>query len=257
LVALAVSFNGGVQLLGNINPDLYEFAADGFGDFNDVTEGDTDFTTTNDGAWPAGNGYDMATGLGSPIAENLAEDLDPFSVTAEPTNQTVAAGQTATFTVAASGTPEPAVQWLVSTDGGQTFSDIDGSTSDTYSVVATTSDSGDQFEAMVTSQSETQTTTAATLDVVSVTTTSLPDATRGKGYAVQLDATGGTAPYVWSFTGSLPKGLKLKTDGVLSGTPKLKQVQQGNYTVTVLASTRASKSSPSVTASQTLTLTLL
>ena len=257
LVALSVSFNGGVQLLGNINPDLYAFAADGYPDFNDVTEGDTDFTTTNGGAWAAASGYDMATGLGSPNAANLAEDLDPFSVTADPTSQTVAAGQTATFTVTASGTPQPAVQWLVSTDGGQTFADIAGATADTYSVVATAADGGEQFEAVVTSPPETVTTTAATLDVVSITTTALPAATRGKAYAVQLDATGGTAPYVWSETGSLPKGLKLKTNGLLSGTPKLKHEQPGNYTVTLMASTRASKSSPSVTASQTLSLTLL
>jgi YVTN family beta-propeller protein len=257
LAALAVSLNGGVQRLGNINPDLYQFAADGYPDFNDVTDGDTDFTTTNGGAWSAGSGYDMATGLGSPDAANLAPDLDPFSVTTEPTGQTVAAGQTATFTIVVSGTEEPAVQWLVSTDGGQTFSDIDGATSDTCSVVATASDSGNQYEAVVTSPSTAVTTSAATLDVVSVATTSLPDATRGQAYRVQLDAAGGTAPYVWTFTGSWPKGLKLKSNGLLSGTPKLKHVPSGTYTVTVTATTRPSKSAPSVAARQTLTLTLL
>ena len=37
-----------------------------------------------------------------------------------------AAGGTATFTAAASGTPTPTVQWQVSTDGGATFSDSAG-----------------------------------------------------------------------------------------------------------------------------------
>jgi hypothetical protein len=36
------------------------------------------------------------------------------------------AGQTATFTVAASGNPAPTVQWQVSTNGGSTWSDISG-----------------------------------------------------------------------------------------------------------------------------------
>ncbi len=69
------------------------------------------------------------------------------------------------------------MQWLVSTDGGQTFSDIAGAMADTYSVVATPAESGDQYEAVVTSPPTSVATAAATLDVVSVTTTSLPAAT--------------------------------------------------------------------------------
>ena len=42
-------------------------------------------------------------------------------VTAQPTSQTAAAGSTATFTAAASGSPAPTVQWQVSTSGGGQF----------------------------------------------------------------------------------------------------------------------------------------
>ena len=43
-------------------------------------------------------------------------------VSSQPQPQTVLEGQSATFTAAASGYPEPSVQWQVSTDGGATFS---------------------------------------------------------------------------------------------------------------------------------------
>ncbi len=42
-------------------------------------------------------------------------------VTTDPTSQTVNAGQSASFSAAATGTPNPTVQWQVSTDGGASF----------------------------------------------------------------------------------------------------------------------------------------
>ena len=55
-----------------------------------------------------------------------------------------------------------------------------------------------------------------------VTTTSLPDGTNGLFYNQQLSASGGQPPYNWSLSpgsASLPPGLSLATNGVLSGTP--------------------------------------
>jgi len=257
LAALVVTLNGPSQRLGNINPDLYLFASKGYPDFNDITTGDNDFTTTNNGAYAAGPGYDMATGLGSPQAGNLAADLNPFVVTTEPVSQTVVNGQTATFTVAATGWPTPTVQWQVSTDGGTTFSSIPGATADAYSVTATAANRGDEFEAVVSNPVATVTTPPATLQVFAITTTSLPDATPGTAYDVQLEAVGGTAPYVWTHSGAFPKGLSLSSKGILSGTPKPKHIKPGAYTVTVMATTKKSTGHPSVTTSQTLTLTLL
>src|SRR5581483_1454441 len=45
-------------------------------------------------------------------------------VTTQPGNKSAAAGQSATFTAAASGSPAPTVQWQVSTDGGTTFTNL-------------------------------------------------------------------------------------------------------------------------------------
>jgi len=55
---------------------------------------------------------------------------------------------------------------------------------------------------------------------LAITTTSLPPATAGVAYSVQLTATGGVTPYTWSITsGTLPTGIALSSSGLLSGTP--------------------------------------
>src|ERR1039458_4620950 len=53
-----------------------------------------------------------------------------------------------------------------------------------------------------------------------VRTTSLPNGTNGVAYNQTLASSGGQAPYSWSLSsGSLPSGLVLATNGLISGTP--------------------------------------
>src|SRR5258707_8821267 len=87
------------------------------------------------------------------------------TITTQPTNQTVTAGQTATFTAAATGSPTPTVQWQVSTDGGVTFNNVSGATSTTLSFTTALSQNGNQYQAVFTNSAGTATTTAATLTV--------------------------------------------------------------------------------------------
>ena len=55
---------------------------------------------------------------------------------------------------------------------------------------------------------------------LAVTTATLPDATEFQTYSQQLTASGGTTPYHWVvLTGTLPAGLSLSDQGLLSGTP--------------------------------------
>jgi subtilase family serine protease len=62
--------------IGFVNPLLYQLAGTDYGKyFNDITTGNNDADDTNDGLYPASAGYDMATGLGSPIGAGLAEGL--------------------------------------------------------------------------------------------------------------------------------------------------------------------------------------
>jgi hypothetical protein len=56
--------------LGLVGPALY--ANDNSANFTDVTAGDNDFTGTHGGDYRAGAGFDAATGLGTPIDQNLA-----------------------------------------------------------------------------------------------------------------------------------------------------------------------------------------
>jgi subtilase family serine protease len=68
--------------VGFANPALYNAAATAYStDFNDITSGDNDMTGTNGGLFPAGPGYDMATGLGSPNGSALADTLCTDAIT--------------------------------------------------------------------------------------------------------------------------------------------------------------------------------
>lgn len=60
---------------------------------------------------------------------------------------------------------------------------------------------------------------AAANPPLAITTTSLPNGAVGTAYSTTLSASGGTPPYTWTESGSLPPGLALSTNGSLSGTP--------------------------------------
>src|SRR5579862_7566541 len=56
--------------------------------------------------------------------------------------------------------------------------------------------------------------------MLQISTASLPNGQVGQAYRAPLSASGGTAPYAWSLSnGTLPAGLMLSSDGVISGTP--------------------------------------
>jgi subtilase family serine protease len=62
--------------IGFANPALYHAAGTGYSDyFTDVLSGNNDFLGVQGGLFPAGPGYDMASGLGSPKAGALAMAL--------------------------------------------------------------------------------------------------------------------------------------------------------------------------------------
>ena len=103
---------------------------------------------------------------GSILSFTTVQEAQAPVVTTQPASQAVPAGQTATFTAAASGNPTPTVQWQVSTDSGSTFSDITGATSTTLTLSnTTTAQNGDEYQAVFTNSVGTATTNAATLTV--------------------------------------------------------------------------------------------
>ena len=89
------------------------------------------------------------------------------SIATQPTNQTVTAGQTATFTVTATGTAPLSYQWQKS------GADITGATSASYTTPVTTlADSGEQFRATVSNVVGSAASSIATLTVNSGSSTS-------------------------------------------------------------------------------------
>ena len=82
------------------------------------------------------------------------------TITTQPANQTVAAGQTATFSVAASGTTPLTYQWQ------KNGSAISGATATSYTTpVTTTADSGEMFRAVVSNSAGSVTSNSAALTV--------------------------------------------------------------------------------------------
>ena len=116
--------------------------------------GTVDVTVTNAAATSATSSADQFTYNGA------------MAVTTNPTDQTINAGQTATFTVAASGTPTPTVQWQFSSDGGATFQNVAGATTTTLTVPnVAAGQNGTKFRAVFTNSTGSATTSAATLTV--------------------------------------------------------------------------------------------
>src|SRR5947207_10272939 len=104
----------------------------------------------------------MATGTASVAAANLTVSAAAVAptITTQPANQTVTAGQTATFTVVAGGTAPLSYQWQ------RNSVNIAGATAANYTTPATTSsDSGSTFRVVVTNTAGTVTSAAATLTV--------------------------------------------------------------------------------------------
>jgi Peptidase A4 family len=100
-----------------------------------------------------------ASGGGSPPASGTAP-----TITEEPESESVPFGSYLTLSAAASGSPAPAVQWQVSSNGGGSWSDT------TSSFVAAGNDSGNEYRAQFTNAAGIATTSVATLTVTAAST---------------------------------------------------------------------------------------
>ena len=157
-------------------------------------------------------------------------------VTANPANQAVCAGSSASFTSTATGSPAPTIQWQVSTDGGATFLNVANATNNTYTLATSGSDNAKQYRAQFSNVCGVVASAAATLTVNALPTGSISGAD-----AVCASATGnvysgpaGLNGYRWSVTGS----------ATLSGSTTAQSVSvnagaSGTFTLT-LALTNAS-----------------
>ncbi|PYT45925.1 MAG: hypothetical protein DMG45_00620, partial [Acidobacteria bacterium] len=127
------------------------------------------------------------------------------TITTQPANQTVTAGQTATFAVVAAGTAPLGYQWQ------KNGVNITGATSASYTTATTTTaDSGSTFRVVVTNTAGTVTSSAATLTVnaaaVAPTITTQP--------ANQTVTAGQTATFAVVAAGTAPLGYQWQKNGV-------------------------------------------
>lgn len=134
--------------------------------------------------------YYLARGSGAVGRIRYAAAQAP-SITSQPASQSVPAGQTVTFSVAATGTQPLGYQWQRGT------TNISGATSSSYGFVATSADDGATFRALVSNQYGSVTSNAATL---TVTTNTAPVAAITAPSSGSLYSAGDTISY--SGTGS-------------------------------------------------------
>ena len=128
------------------------------------------------------------------------------SIGTQPASQSLASGQAATFTVAATGTGELAYQWKRKNDGATEFANIPGETSSSYTLSdAGLADNGALFTVVVKNSVGEATSTPATLTVSAVVIGTQPAAqtvSLGSPVSLSVAATGkGTLTYQWKKNG--------------------------------------------------------
>jgi hypothetical protein len=200
------------------------------------------------GALPAGLTFNTASGLisGTPSASttgttltfkvtdaanpaqtttaNLTLSIAPVGLTITTTSLPAAqAGVAYNATLAATGGTKP-YTWAVSgrVPAGLSLNSATGTLSGTPTAVTSgapltfsVTDSGNPVQ-----NASTTLTLVVSVASLAITTTSLPAAQVAVPYSTTLTGSGGTKPYAWVLTGSLPAGLAFNTTtGTLSGTP--------------------------------------
>lgn len=161
--------------IGVVNGTQWQVSTDAGADWTNVPNATT--TTYAMIANSGENGYEyravMSNSAGSATtrAATLTVAGPPGNaapqVTTQPTNQTVADGNYATFHAAASGSPTPATQWEVSSDGGLDWNVIVGAYSTSYTFTPTMAENGYEYRAVFSNLAGTTTSNAATIVVAS------------------------------------------------------------------------------------------
>jgi len=202
-------------------------------------------TPTQEGVYPIT--FKAANEVGfSSQSFTLTVDAAPAITSASST--TFTQNTEGSFTVTATGTPQPTITENGALPPGVTFDD--GVISGTPTQIGTSKITLTAHNGIGTDSVQQFTLTVLGLHV---TTTSLPQATLGVRYSVQLQAEGGTGPYHWSKTGSLPKILKLSPTGLLSGTVRAKlDPDGGSFPITVTVTDHTKKGHQTATEALTL-----
>jgi hypothetical protein len=151
----------------------WQVSTDGGTTWNDIAGATSDsYTISGTTVDLNGNQYRVLVGSCPTAIESDAATLTVNalpSITTQPTNVSVCADGSASFAVVASNATS--YQWQESTDGGTTWTDISGATSDSYTLTTGLTD-GTQYQVVITNSCGT-----ATSDAVTLTVNPLPNVT--------------------------------------------------------------------------------
>jgi LPXTG-motif cell wall-anchored protein len=174
-------------------------------------------------------------------AQSFALTVDEApAITVPVAHQTVTAGDPVSLTAAASGFPVPTLQWQVSTNGGSSYTDLNGETGATLDFTARQSQDGNLYRALFTStagsvSSEAILTVGTAPSISSAATTTF--GVDGSAHSFAVTATGIPSAR-FTDSGGLPAWLTLTDNGdgtaTLHGTPSAGD--GGPYAFTILAS---------------------
>ncbi|HYI62368.1 MAG TPA: Ig-like domain-containing protein [Acidimicrobiales bacterium] len=164
------------------------------------------------------------------------------TVTDDPDDETVTAGQQAVFTAAATGAGS--VAWQVSTDDGATWDPVPGASATTLAVTASGDHDGHQYRAVFSNPTGTATATTdpATLTVERIGTTttvvpspSAPSVGQAVTFTAEVFPAGATGTVQFSVDGT-PLGGPVAVSGGSATSPPTSSLAPGDHTVTAVYS---------------------
>ncbi|HEU6449499.1 MAG TPA: YHYH protein [Verrucomicrobiae bacterium] len=203
------SYAGAYIQATNTTDRNYSTLACNFALFTNVT-GNSFTVTTVPGFASVGDPHSEFNGI-----QIIADSVAHTTITTNPASLIVCDNDPVQFTAAAQSASVLSVQWQVSTDGGNSFTDVPGETNTTIAFNAWITDDGDQYRAVFSGSMGSATTTAATLNVsaipVATITTNSP--------VVMANSTGneasgpdGVADYSWTISnGAITSATNLQT----------------------------------------------
>lgn len=161
---------GSLSALGLLGSSIYPLHASCF---RDITTG----ANGTDGYYTATTGYNLSTGLGTPLVDALINALAfaAPTITSQPQSTSTTVGNSFSLSVTATGTAPLTYQWYL---GG---SAISGAASSTYSVGSASSSNAGSYTVTVSNQAGSVTSNAATVTVTAASTATSDASTGGSG----------------------------------------------------------------------------
>jgi predicted secreted protein len=172
-VGQTATFQAAVSANPAATSTQWQVSTDGGSTWHDDTTdaGATTDTLTVAGATAAENGYEYRLAITNTIGETITNPVRltvryaPV-ITTQPVAATIALGQTATFTIAVSGSPTPSIQWRISFNSGQSYNTLPGANAPSFSVTnAVAGQNGALLDAVVSNSLGTVTSAPALLTI--------------------------------------------------------------------------------------------